>query len=457
MAPSKGDGMPAPGEIGFARSDDGIEIAYLVAGEGPRDLVLIFGFTTHLDHLWDVPWFSEWLRRSSEHFRTIVFDKRGTGLSDRSLGLGSIEDRTRDVLAVMDAVGSERASIVGISEGGPMAVVCAALYPERVERMVLYGTMARARWAPDYPDGVTEDEANVFIGLVHDGWGTGAIIGNFFFQHADDPAEAQAKVMKFERNACTRQMALQIVTADADIDVRALLPAVAAPTLVLHTTDDPLIRPAWGRHLAAHIPGARHLELEGDFHCTWRASEIDAVIDASLDFLDEGEAHDPAPLASSRVLATVLFTDIVGSTEQAAALGDDRWRSLLDLHDACARAAIRERGGHLVKSTGDGLLATFDGPSRAIEATRSLQERTSGLGLEIRAGVHTGEVERRGEDVSGIGVHIAARVASLAGPGEILATRTVRDLTTGSTLAFEGRGSHSLKGVPDTWELFSVH
>ena len=448
--------MSIPGEIGFARSDDGIEIAHLVAGDGPRDLVLIFGFTTHLDLIWDVPWFSEWLRRSSEHFRTIVFDKRGTGLSDRSLGLGSIEDRTRDVLAVMDAVGSERASFVGISEGGPMAVVCAAMFPERVDRMVLYGTMARARWAPDYPDGVSEDEADMFIQLVRDGWGTGAVIGTFFFQNATDPAEAQAKVMKFERNACTRQMAHQIVTADVDIDVRALLPAVVAPTLVVSTSGDPLVRPAWGRHLGAHIRGARYLEVPGDFHCSWRAADIDAVIDPAIGFLNADVAPTPAAVHMTRVLTTVLFTDIVGSTERAAALGDDRWSSLLDRHDACALAAIRERGGQLIKTTGDGLLATFDGPSRAIDATRSIQARATGLGLEIRAGVHTGEVERRGDDVSGIGVHIAARVADLAGPGEILATRTVRELTTGSSLAFEGRGAHALKGVPDTWELFAV-
>ena len=447
--------VAAPGEIAFARSEDGIDIAYLVAGDGPRDLVLIFGFTTHLDFLGDVPWMSEWVRRSSEHFRTIVFDKRGSGLSDRSLGLGSIEDRTRDALAVMDAVGSERASFVGISEGGPMAVVCASMHPERVDRMVLYGTMPRIRWAPDYPEGVRPDEADAFVQLIADGWGTGVVIGTYFFQNAADPVQAQAQVVKFERNACTRQLARQIMEANIDIDVRPLLPAVAAPTLVLHTSGDPLVRPAWGRHIGEHIPGARYAEVPGDFHCSWRHSDIDAVIEPALRFLNEDQASQRT-IAPTRVLATVLFTDIVGSTDRAAELGDDRWADLLDQHDACAARSIEQRGGRLIKSTGDGLLATFDGPSRAIDATRSIQAGTANLGLQIRAGVHTGEVERRGADVSGIGVHIAARVAGLAGAGEILATRTVRDLTAGSDLSFERRGEHELKGVPDTWELFAV-
>lgn len=428
-----------------------------MVGDAPRDLVLIFGFTTHLDLCWDMPWFSQWLRRTSEHFRTIVFDKRGSGLSDRPLGIGSIEDRTRDVIAVMDAVGSERASFVGISEGGPMSIVCASMYPDRVERLVLYGTMARVRWAPDYPEGAPSDGAEAFVQLVADGWGTGVVIGTYFFNHAADPAQATAQVAKFERNACTRQMAHQMIQANVDIDVRALLPAVLAPTLVVHTSDDPLVLPAWGRFLSQHIPGARYLELPGDYHCSWRHDDTDAVIDPTLSFLIEDLKPVVSPKeVAQRVLATVLFTDIVGSTERAVALGDLEWRKLLDRHDVCAAEAIERRGGQLIKTTGDGLLATFDGPSRAIDATRAIQAATIELGLRIRAGVHTGEVERRGEDVSGIGVHIAARVASLAGPGEILATRTVRDLTAGSELAFSERGEHALKGVPDTWELFAV-
>jgi class 3 adenylate cyclase len=449
--------VTAPGEIRFARTEDGIDIAYLVAGNARRDLVLIFGFTTHLDLCWDMPWFSQWLRRTSEHFRTIVFDKRGSGLSDRSLGLGSIEERTRDVIAVMDAVGSERASFVGISEGGPMSIVCASLYPDRVERMVLYGTMARVRWAPDYPEGAPSDFTDPFVELVADGWGTGVVLGTYFFNHAADPAQAAAQVAKFERNACTRQMAGQMIRANVDIDVRALLPSVLAPTLVVQTSDDPLVWSAWGRFLGQHIPGARYLELPGDYHCSWRRDDTDAIIDPTLNFLTEDlEPATPPKDGAQRVLATVLFTDIVGSTERAVALGDIEWRNLLDRHDVCAADAIARRGGRLIKTTGDGLLATFDGPSRAIDATRALQAGTTELGLEIRAGVHTGEVERRGQDVSGIGVHIAARVANLAGPGEILATRTVRDLTAGSDLAFTERGTHALKGVPESWELFAV-
>lgn len=452
-----GAGVGAPGEVRFVRAHDGVDTAYLVAGDGPRDLVLIFGFTTHLDLCWDIPWFSQWLRRSSEQFRTIVFDKRGSGLSDRPVALGSIEDRTRDVIAVMDAVGSERASFVGISEGGPMSIVCASMYPKRVERMVLYGSMARSRWAPDYPDGYPADLAEMFIEMVAEGWGTGVVMGTYFLNHAADPEHTIAQVAKFERNACTRQMARQMIQANADIDVRALLPSVAAPTLVMHAAGDPLIPRAFGQYLSAHIPGARYLELPGDYHCSWRHDETDAVITPALAFLNE--EHEPAPAPADRaqrVLASVLFTDIVGSTEQAVTAGDTAWRHLLDRHDACAAQEIKRHGGRLIKTTGDGLLATFDGPSRAIDATHAIQAATAGLGLEIRAGVHTGEVERRGDDVSGLGVHIAARVAGLAGPGEILTTRTVRDLTAGSRFSFSDRGNHTLKGVPDTWDLFSV-
>jgi class 3 adenylate cyclase len=447
----------APGEIRFARASDGVDIAYLTTGEGPRDLVLIFGFTTHLDLCWDMPWFSEWVRRSSEHFRTIVFDKRGTGLSDRPVGSGSIEQRTQDVLAVMDAVGSERASLVGISEGGPMAIVCASMYPERVERMVFYGAMSRIRWAPDYPEGVPDDVADWFVQTVTDEWGSGLVMGTYFFSHAADPEQAAAKVAMFERNACTRQMARQMIQANTDIDVRALLPSISAPTLVLHTSGDPIIWPSINRYLGEHIPGARTVELPGDYHCSWRLDDADAVITPALAFLTEDlPSAPPARDRAQRVLASVLFTDIVGSTEQAAKLGDAAWGQLLDRHDAMAQREIDRHGGRLVKTTGDGLLATFEGPSGAIEATQAIQAAGAELGLEIRAGVHTGEVERRGDDVSGLGVHIAARVAGLADAGEILTTRTVRELTVGAQLSFSDRGTHTLKGVPESWDLFAV-
>ena len=448
--------MGAPGEIRFARASDGADIAYLTAGEGPRDLVLIFGFTTHLDLCWEIPWFAEWVRRSSEHFRTILFDKRGTGLSDRLVGSGSIEQRAQDVLAVMDAVGSERASIVGISEGGPMAIVCASMYPERVERMVFYGAMARIRQGPDYPGGVPDDMCDWFVQTVGDEWGTGSVMGTYFFSHAADPDQTAARVAKFERNACTPQMARQMLQANTDIDVSPLLSSISAPTLVLHTSHDPVIWPVHGRYLAEHIPGARYVELPGDYHCSWRLDETDAVVTPALAFLDADLPGGRSPERAQRVLASVLFTDIVGSTDLAAKLGDAAWRQLLDRHDAMARQEIERQGGRLVKTTGDGLLATFDGPSAAIDATHAIQAASTDLGLDVRAGVHTGEVERRGDDVSGLGVHIAARVAALAGAGEILTTRTVRDLTVGAQLSFTERGSHALKGVPEAWDLYAV-
>jgi class 3 adenylate cyclase len=441
----------------FARASDGVDIAYLTAGDGPRDLVLIFGFTTHLDLCWEIPWFSEWVRRSSEHVRTIVFDKRGTGLSDRPVGSGSIEQRTQDVLAIMDAVGSQRASFVGISEGGPMAIVCASMYPERVDRMVFYGAMSRIRWAPDYPEGVPDDVADGFVELVSETWGTGRVMGTYFFNHAADPQQTAVTAAKFERNACTRQMARQMVQANTDIDVRPLLPTITAPTLVLHTEQDPIVWPALARYVGEHIPGARTVELPGDYHCSWRLDDTDAVITPALAFLNEDLPQAPAPHdPAQRVLASVLFTDIVGSTELAAKLGDAAWRQRLDQHDAMARREVEQRGGSLIKTTGDGLLATFDGPSAAIDATHAIRARSTELGLAIRAGLHTGEVERRGGDVSGIGVHIAARVAALAEAGELLTTRTVRDLTVGSQFSFADRGRHTLKGVPDAWDLFAV-
>ena len=449
--------MAAPGEVRFATATDGVEIAYLTAGDGPRDLVLIFGFTTHLDLCWDIPWFSEWLRRSSEHFRTVVFDKRGSGLSDRPAGSGSIEQRTQDVIAVMDDAGSERASFIGISEGGPMTIVFASMHRERVERILLYGAMSRILWAPDYPDGVPSGLANSFLQMITEEWGSGAVIGTQFFHHAADPERTIAAAAKFERNACTRQMVAQMMRANMEIDVRALLPTIAAPTLVVHASEDPLVWPALGRYLGEHIPGARYLEVPGDFHCSWRDDDIDSVITPSLRFLLEDLPSIPsAPDRTERVLASVLFTDIVGSTELAARVGDAAWRRLLDRHDAAARREVERHGGRLVKTTGDGLLATFDGPSRAIDATHAIQATSAELGLEIRAGVHTGEVERRGDDVSGLGVHIAARVASLADAGEILTTRTVRELTVGAELTFSDRGTHTLKGVPDAWALFAV-
>ncbi len=450
--------MSTPWEVRYARTSDGIDVAYATYGDGPRDVVVIHGFTTHLDFIGDSPWHSYWVRRLGERFRVIVLDKRGTGLSDRTLGHGSVEDRTRDVLAVMDAVGSERASLVGISEGGPMGLTFAGTYPDRVDKLVLYGAFARMRWAPDYPFGVVDELADPFIDQVSAAWGNGETTATVFLTHAPDPESAVRFMTKFERNACTPQMASEILRRDLEIDVRALLPGIAVPTLVMHATGDPLIPVGLARYLADHIQGAEYEEIEADFHCTWNVKEFEPLMDRAVGFLcDEAPvAREDRSLGTTRSVATILFTDIVGSTDRAAAMGDERWGALLEQHHRRATDATRRLGGTVVKTTGDGMLALFDGPSRAVQAVHDMRLAVGDLDLQLRAGIHTGEIERTKDDVAGIGVHIAARVMGLAGPDEILASRTVRELAAGSGIVFAERGSKVLRGVPGEWELYAV-
>jgi class 3 adenylate cyclase len=447
--------VPAPGDVRYARTSDGIDIAYTVFGAGP-DLLVAPGFVTHLDLMWDLPTFEPVLR-FGRSFRVIVLDKRGTGLSDRSLGFGSLEDRTEDIRAVLDAVGSEQAIIYGISESGPMAVYFAASHPERVRALVLYATFARAQLQRTdmATGGVSPRE---FLDAIERDWGTGRSYGRFL-SHPPDPAAAERVLARYERSACTPQMTREIMQRNLEIDVSPLLPAVAVPTLVVHCTNDPALSVEHGRYLAAHIRGARFVEVDGDFHGSWRREDVARVGAPVVQFLAEilGEGTPAEPAVGERELATVLFTDIVASTERAATVGDAAWRAMLDGHEAAAAALVDHASGRLVKTTGDGLLATFRGPSHAVAAARSIQDAALPLGVGVRAGVHTGEIERRGEhDVGGIAVHIAARISALAGPGEILVSRTVRDLAVGSRLEFEDRGTHTLKGIPEAWHLFAV-
>ena len=435
-----------------------MDVAYATYGDGPRDVVLVHGFTTHLDLVGDSSWHSYWTRRLGERFRVIQLDKRGTGLSDRTLGHGSIEDRMRDVLAVMDAAGSSRASIVGISEGGPIGLSFTATYPERVDKLVLYGTFARTLWGPDYPAGVASEVADAFAEWLEAAWGSGEVIGTYFLTHAPDPAAAVRAMAKFERNACTRQMAGEIIRRNLEIDVRALLPAIAVPTLVMHNAGDPLVRVALGRYLADNIPGAQYVEGQGEYHCTWATKEFEPLMDHAMGFLCDHavEPRHDRTAGPVRSVATILFTDIVGSTDRAAAMGDEGWGRLLSQHHRHAAEATRRGGGSVVKTTGDGVLALFDGPSRAVQAVRELRSDVAALDLRLRAGIHTGEVDRSTDDVSGIGVHIAARVMAMARPDEVLATRTVRELTAGSGIVFTDRGAHELRGIPGEWDLYAV-
>jgi len=446
--------VTAPAEVRYARASGDVDIAYTVFGEGPFDLVVAMGFVTHLDLEWDFPWFQA-IRSLARACRVLVFDKRGTGLSDRSLGYGSLEERSDDIRAVMDAAGSQRAVIYGISEAGPMALLFAATYPDRVHALVLYGAWARAAQAPGYPIGFSPKRIANFIDLMAREWGSGRAFGGVHIQHVPDEAEATRFLAQFERNASTPQMVTQIERRNFEIDVRPILPAISVPTLVMHCAKDPLVPVEAGRYLAEHIPDARYVEIDGDFHGSWRIEDMAKLAPPLIGFLGSIGFEEPPPPAT-RALATILFTDIVGSTERAAQMGDHAWREMLDKHDVTAAERVAEAGGRLVKTTGDGLLATFDRPSAGIEAARAIRNSVAACDIEIRAGVHTGEVELRGGDVGGIGVHIGARIATLAGPGEILVSRTVKDLVTGSGILLQDRGTHTLKGVPGTWQVYAV-
>jgi class 3 adenylate cyclase/alpha-beta hydrolase superfamily lysophospholipase len=450
--------MIGQGEVGYARSGQ-ISIAYTVLGEGPPDIVYVPGFVSHLDLAWDLPFMAGALRGLSQLGRLTTFDKRGTGLSDRTLGFGSFEERVDDIRAVMDEAGVERACLFGVSEGGPLSLLFAATYPERVSRLVIYGSLgARGFWAPSYPAGMPADDFELFTAMIEEAWGTGRALP-MFVQHIPDSEEVRRALGRFERSACTPRMAVEVLRRNMEVDIRTLLPTIGVPTLVLHNRGDPRLAIEHARYYAEHIPGARLEERDGDFHISWRPQDMVWVGEQIHDFFaeaDEVTAPSAPSLPASRMLTTVLFTDIVGSTVRAAEVGDRAWSDTLDEHDRLIAGAVDLHDGELIKSTGDGALATFDGPSRAIDCARAVVRSVERLGIELRAGIHTGEIERRGADIGGLGVHIAARVADLAGPSEVLVSRTVRDLVTGSQVALDPHGTHSLKGVPDEWELYSI-
>jgi pimeloyl-ACP methyl ester carboxylesterase/class 3 adenylate cyclase len=439
-------------ETQYARSGD-LSIAYQVFGEGDVDLVFVPGFISNADLSWQAPLFGEFFRRFASFARVITFDKRGTGLSERTLGFGSAEDRMDDIRAVMDAAGCARAALVGISEGGPLTTLFAATYPERVSSLVLWGTFARVQRGPNYLLGVDPSMIEPFIEGLVARWNTGKALRFFISGMPTDP-ETSAFLARYERTAATPSMVREIMHRNCDIDVRSALPAINAPTLVMHRDHDNAVPFECGKYLADHIDGARFLELPGAWHLNGSiGGEVDAL-DAVEEFLT-GRPHEE-PIEIDRVLKTVVFTDIVRSTERAAELGDRRWRELLDAHDSTIRRELGRFRGDEVATTGDGFLAAFDGPGRAINCAQSIAERSRDLGLEIRAGVHTGECELRGNDLAGIAVHIGARVAALAGPGEVLVTSTVRDLVNGSGIDFVDRGRHALKGVPGEWQVLAV-
>jgi class 3 adenylate cyclase len=433
----------------YAQSGE-LSIAYQVVGEGPRDLIVVPGFVSHVEFFHELPGYSRFIQRLASFARVITFDKRGMGLSDRVADAPSYEQRMDDIQAVMRAAGSERAVLFGISEGGPLSALFAATYPDRVTALVGYCAFARVTRAPDYPIGIERETLEQIGKGLHESWGTGASLYAVSASRKYDK-EAQALWAKAERLTTSPGGLRSLMEIIRDIDVRSVLPSVAVPTLVIQAEGEEFPPAAGGRYFADHIPGARFIELADFDHYPWFTSDDRLV--AEVEEFVTGARSEPE---ADRVLATVLFTDIVGSTKRAAELGDRRWHELLDAHDATIRRALSRFRGREIKTTGDGFLAAFDGPARGIRCASAITEQASGLGLEVRAGLHTGECEVRDEDLAGIAVHIGARVAALAGPGEVLVTSTVRDLVAGSGLFFTERGTQQLAGVPGEWQILAV-
>jgi class 3 adenylate cyclase len=434
----------------FTQSGD-VSIAYQVMGEGPHDLLIVPGFISHLEAAWENPAYARFLERLASFSRLIQFDKRGTGLSDRVTGIPTLDERSDDVRAVLDAVGSKRTALFGISEGGPMSVVFAATHPQRTSALILYGSIARGSWAPDYPwAGKVDEGFEEWMAGWRREWGKPYGLENWAPSVADDQQFRQWWA-KYLRLGASPSAVVALFRMNKEIDVRPILPVIRVPTLVLHRAGDRTIDVAEGRYLAEHIPGAKFTELPGDDHLWW-VGDSDTIADEIEEFLT-GERHAAEP---DRTLMTVLFTDIVDSTRRAAELGDRRWRDLLDNHNAIMQSEIARFRGHAVKNTGDGFLATFDGPGRAIDCALAARRDLRRLGLPIRSGLHTGEVELMGEDIGGIAVHIAARVLEEAAADEVWTSRTVKDLVVGSRFKFTESGTYRFKGVAGEWPLYTV-
>jgi class 3 adenylate cyclase len=439
-------------ETRYARTSDGVSIAYSVVGDGPRDLVWVPGWVSHLEVAWEEPTLARFYERLATFSRLILFDKRGTGLSDRvpESHLPTLETRMDDLRSVCDAVGSDRAALLGMSEGGPLSILFAATYPARTTALILIGGYARRQQTPDYPWGSSSEEFAAFQEEIARGWGGPVGLDARAPSRAADPRFRETWARYLRLGASPAAVAA-LVEMNAEIDVRSVLPTVRVPTLVLHRTGDRASRVGGGRYVAEHIPGATFVEMPGDDHLPW-VGDADRVLEEIEHFLT-GERRQPE---ADRVLATILFTDIVDSTRQVSRLGDAAWKETLAAHDERAKIEIARHQGTYVNSTGDGLLARFDGPARAVRCALAIGAAVRPLGLEIRAGCHTGEVELAGADVRGVAVHIGARVSALAGPGQVLVSSTVKDLVAGSGLSFADFGTHTLKGVEDPWHLYEV-
>ncbi|HEY7651090.1 MAG TPA: adenylate/guanylate cyclase domain-containing protein [Methylomirabilota bacterium] len=435
-------------ETRYARSGN-VNIAYQVVGAGPRDLVYVPGWASNIELYWEEPRTARFFERLASFSRLILFDKRGTGLSDRVADMPDLETRMDDLRAVMDAERVRHAALVGVSEGGPMSVLFAATYPERTSALIAIGSFPRRTRTPDYPFGPTPEEFERFIVQAVGSWGGPAQLETRAPSVAHDVRYVEW-YGRFLRLSASPGAVTALMKMNAEIDVRHVLPTVRVPTLILHKSGDRLIPSACGRYMAERIPGAKYVELSGDDHIP--SVDADGILDEIEEFLT-GVRRGPEP---DRVLATVLFTDIVDATRKATELGDRRWRDLLDSHHGIVREQLTRFRGREIDTAGDGFLAAFDGPARAVRAAAAIIREVRCLGLDVRAGLHTGECEVMGPKLGGIALHVGARIAALAGGGEVLVSNTVKDLVAGSGLKFEDRGVHTLKGVPGGWHIFAM-
>jgi class 3 adenylate cyclase len=438
----------------YARSGD-VNIAYTVVGDGPFDLVYIQGFVSHVELAWRVPAYADFLNGLAAFSRFIFLDKRGVGMSDRVEGAPSLETRMDDVRAVMDAAGSARAAIMGVSEGVPMSILFAATYPERVLALVLQAGVPRFTWAPDYPIGESRESYERWARFAVDSWGAPELLdeATTMLAPAYDEESRQA-FAEYLRLSASPGAVAALERMNLDIDVRDVLPAVRAPTLIVTLTGDLSEIRQGGHYMAERIPGARLVEVEGEGHIPGPDS-VDRFVGEIREFLTEA-VSDQAPAPPERQLATLLFTDIVDSTQHMARLGDSGWRQLIEGHHELVRRELSRARGQEVDTAGDGFFAAFDGPARAVRCAQAITQEVRGLGIDVRSGLHTGECEVVDGKVTGIAVHTGARVAAHAGPGEVLVSSTVKDLVAGSGLEFEDRGVHELKGIPGEWRLYAA-
>lgn len=436
----------------YAKSGD-VNVAYQVIGEGPRDLVYVPGWISNVEVIWEEPSMARFFRRLASFSRLILFDKRGTGLSDPvPLGeLPSLEERMDDVRAVMDTVGSEKATLFGHSEGGNMCILFAATYPERTEGLILLSSYAKRIPSEDYPWAPSTEDRTAEIEDIERTFGDPAALPRWLAPDRMGDEAFRNWAARYARLSSSPKAAAHLMEMNTQIDTTRVLPTIQVPTLCLYRAEDADINVEEGRWIASQVPDSKFVEIPGAGHFP-TASGATLILDEIEEFVTgyRAGAHP------ERTLATVLFTDIVGSTEKAAQMGDHNWRELLERHNATIRSKVEGFRGRVIGTQGDGFLATFDGPARAISAARSMIEAMTPLGITVRSGLHTGEIELVGDDVAGLAVHIGARIAGLAAPGEVLVSRTVKDLVVGSGIEFEARGAHSLKGVPDEWQLYAA-